>query len=129
MGLFSAYYGIACLVNVTAIEVGNGLLTIKHRPLPLRAVSIETRALKRISLQAARRWVRGRGGRFGHSVDFHYLVAEASDGKERILLSGTEWTREQMTYLGHEIKERLGIKEREEERDEDEAEDEALSGT
>jgi hypothetical protein len=100
VGIILPYLAAAFLMNETLIEVGQGELTVRHRPLPFPGNrTLKTRDVRQL-------FCIERTGRKG-GVSYHVMAQLASD-REMKLVSGLPGARE-ARFIEQRIERRLGL--------------------
>ncbi len=106
VGLGVAYATLAGFLNTTTITVVNGLLQIRHAPIP----SPGNRQFKADSLRQLYTKRRVHHGKNGTSITYE-LRARTSDGQDEKLLGSLD-NENQALFIEQEIEEFLGIQNR-----------------
>jgi hypothetical protein len=105
-GLFLAYYTVCTFVNTTEIVVANGVLTVRHGPLPwMGNREIPTEALEQLYCEEHVSRTRN-----GTTVTYS-VRARGRDGRMVKLVTGLP-ERDQAMYIEQEIERHLGIADR-----------------
>jgi DNA-directed RNA polymerase subunit RPC12/RpoP/uncharacterized membrane protein len=106
VGLFLAYFTAALFVNTTEIVVADGVLTVRHGPLPwLGNRQIATDALEQ--LYCEEHVSRSRNG----TTITYSVRARSKDGRMVKLVTGLP-ERDQAMYIEQEVERHLGIADR-----------------
>lgn len=106
VGVGLTYSVLGGLFNSTTVEAGNGVLLIRHGPIPWRGnLDVATADLEQIFCRSRR--IRRKNGYY-----YRYDVLAADrEGRERVLLKGLEHP-EQALYLEQKLEAFLGITDR-----------------
>ncbi|HEX8671562.1 MAG TPA: hypothetical protein VF710_06725 [Longimicrobium sp.] len=106
VGLFLAYFTAALFVNTTEIVVADGVLTVRHGPLPwMGNRQIATDTLEQ--LYCEEHVSRGRNG----TTITYSVRARGKDGRMVKLVTGLP-ERDQAMYIEQEVERHLGIADR-----------------
>lgn len=106
VGLFLAYFTVAMFVNTTEVVVANGMLTVRHGPLPWRGNrEVPTEALEQLYCEEHISRTRN-----GTTVSYS-VRARGRDGRVVKLVTGLP-ERDQAMYIEQEIERHLGIADR-----------------
>ncbi len=106
VGLGVAYFTLAGVLNTTTITVINGLLQIRHAPVPVPG----NRQIKADSLRQLYTKRVVHHGKNGTSVTYE-LRAQTSDGRDEKLLGSLD-NENQSLFIEQEIEDFLGIQDR-----------------
>jgi hypothetical protein len=104
VGIGLTYSALAGLLNRTTVTVGQGLITIRHHPLPWFGVTrLQSTDVRQLYCEERI------GGR--NQTASHHLSALSSDNRKIALLKNLS-SPELARYLEHEIETALGIEDR-----------------
>jgi hypothetical protein len=116
VGLALGYWALAGLLNKTVISAEQGLLSVRHGPLPWRGrLTLPKAKIEQVYGADHRYWVRRSASRdsatppqnprSARSLDLHVL---SSDGSDRVILKGLR-SPEELLFLERRIEEALRI--------------------
>ena len=103
-GIVPTYYGIAEALNRSVIHIGEGMLTVRHGPLPWRGRDVPTTSLRFACVR--RKGVRRTEG--GTDILYEVLADTGEAGPPTTLLTGLR-APDQADYIAWAIREHLGL--------------------
>jgi hypothetical protein len=100
IGLVLPYMALVFFLNSVLIEVGEGMLTVRHRPLPFPG----NRTLSVVDIRQLF-CVERKGRKGGMTYD---VMAQLGSGRETRVVSGF-WTDREARFIEQRIESRLGL--------------------